>query len=346
MADAWRSLTQALRLTPDKRLSTVVRLNGVGPGGLAIHKDGRIFIAAMNMVRGTGLIVAVKPDGTGMQTIVPATAGYMPNDLVFDAHGGLYFSDFRGISTEPKGGAYYASADVKTITPVLPHLAMANGIALRHKREGSILRRHGIEPAPERSRKTTWKELLIVAADFFTIEVWTASGLKRFLVLFFLDLSSRRVEITGVASGANGLWMHQIGRNVTDAVDGILNGKRYLIHDRDPLFTTEFQNILASVGVTSVKLPPQSPNLNAYAERFVRSIKESCLDRLILFGEKSLRRAIRDFILHYHEERNHQGKGNQLLFPRAVLSNGPPHGNVCCQQRLGGLLKYYHREAA
>jgi lactonase len=121
---------RVLRLTPDKRLSTVIRLNDVAPGGIAIHKDGRMFIAAMNLVKGTGLIVALKPDGTGMQTVVPATAGYMPNDLVFDAHGGLYFSDFRGISTEPKGGAYYVSPDLKTITPVLQHLAMANGIAL------------------------------------------------------------------------------------------------------------------------------------------------------------------------------------------------------------------------
>ncbi len=121
---------RVLRLTPDKRLSSVVSLNDVSPGGLAIHKDGRIFIAAMNLVKGAGAIVAVKPDGTGMQTIVPATAGYMPNDLVFDANGGFYFSDFRGISTEPKGGAYYVSPDLKTITPVLPQLAMANGIAL------------------------------------------------------------------------------------------------------------------------------------------------------------------------------------------------------------------------
>jgi putative transposase len=93
--------------------------------------------------------------------------------------------------------------------------------------------------------------------------------------------------------------MSQIGRNVTDAIDGILKGKRYLIHDRDPLFTAEFRSILASVGVTSVKLPPQSPNLNAYAERFVRSIKESCLERLILFGERSLRTAAREFVVHY-----------------------------------------------
>ncbi len=119
-----------LRLTPDKRFSTIVSLNDVSPGGLAIHKDGRIFIAAMNIPKGTGLIAAVKPDGTDMQTVVPAAAGYMPNDLVLDAYGGFYFSDFRGISTEPKGGAYYVSPDFKTITPVLPHLAMANGIAL------------------------------------------------------------------------------------------------------------------------------------------------------------------------------------------------------------------------
>jgi putative transposase len=131
------------------------------------------------------------------------------------------------------------------------------------------------------------------------VEVWTARGLKRFLVLFFIDLSTRKVEIAGIASSANGLWMSQIGRNVTDAMDGILTGKRYLIHDRDPLFTAEFQGILAGVGVTSVKLPPQSPNLNAYAERFVRSVKESCLERLILFGENSLRTAAREFVAHY-----------------------------------------------
>jgi transposase InsO family protein len=176
---------------------------------------------------------------------------------------------------------------------------------------------------------------LIVAADFFTVEVWTARGLKRFLVLFFIDLSTRKVELAGIASNTNGLWVSQIGRRVTDAVDGILHGKRYLIHDRDPLFATEFQDILASVRVATVKLPPQSPNLNAYAERFVRSIKESCLDRLILFREASLRRAIQHFILHYHEERNHQGKGNQLLFPRAVLSNATPHGNVSLSAATG-----------
>ena len=123
-----------------------------------------------------------------------------------------------------------------------------------------------------------------MAADFFSVEVWTRRGLQRFMVLFLIELATRRVEIAGIARTANGLWMSQIGRNLTDAADGILNGKRYLIHDRDPLFTTEFLNMVADVDVESVRLPPRSPNLNAHAERFVRSIKESCLERMIRRG--------------------------------------------------------------
>ena len=113
--------------------------------------------------------------------------------------------------------------------------------------------------------------------------------------------------------------MSQIGRNLTDAVDGILNGKRYLIHDRDPLFTTEFLDMVAEVGVKSVKLPPRSPNLNAHAERFVRTIKESCLEQMILFGEESLRTAILSFVAHYHTERNHQGLANRLISPEVAI---------------------------
>jgi putative transposase len=110
----------------------------------------------------------------------------------------------------------------------------------------AILTRHGIEPAPERRRQTTWKEFLtrhwelIVAADFFTVEVWTRKGLQRFVVLFLIDLGTRNVQIAGITSTANGWWMSQRGRRVTDVVDGIASGKRYLIHDRDPLFTAEF----------------------------------------------------------------------------------------------------------
>ena len=185
---------------------------------------------------------------------------------------------------------------------------------------------------------------MIVATDFFTVEVWTRRGLQRFMVLFFIDLSTRKVEVAGIARAANGLWMSQIARNLTDPEDGILIGKRYLIHDRDPLFTAEFLNMIADAGVESVKLPPRSPNLNAYAERFVRSIKESCLNRMIFFGEESLRTAIQNFIVHYHTERNHQGLSNRLINPEEGHVGAT--GVVRRRQRLGGMLNYYYRDAA
>jgi len=214
----------------------------------------------------------------------------------------------------------------------------------------SILKEHGLEPAPERERKTTWKEFLsrhrdvIVAADFFTLEAWTRQGLTRFLVLFFIDLASRRVEIGGVARQAKGLWMSQVARNLSDAEEGFLIGKRYLIHDRDPLFTAEFLEILKATGVQSVKLPPRSPNLNAHAERFVRTIKESCLERMILFGEGSVQKAIHEFVLHYHHERNHQGLGNRLILPEQLVADRA--APIQRRSRLGGMLNYYHRPAA
>jgi putative transposase len=185
---------------------------------------------------------------------------------------------------------------------------------------------------------------LIVAADFLTVEVWTKRGLQRFLVLFSMELSTRQVEIAGVAATANGLWMSQIGRNLADTVDGIFHDKRYVVHDRDPLFTEEFLSMLADVGVKSVKLPPLSPNLNAYAERFVRSIKESCLERMIFFGENSLRKGIHEFVLHYHGERNHQGLDNRLILPEKSFARA--RGSIRRRQRLGGKLNYYYRLAA
>jgi transposase InsO family protein len=231
--------------------------------------------------------------------------------------------------------------------------ALANlGQRLAHKTIANILKRHGIDPAPERSRKTTWKEFLlshwglIVASDFFTVEVWTPRGLQRFVVLFFIQLSTRRVEVGGIARQPNGLWMTQIGRNLTDEVDGFFKGKRYLIHDRDPLYTTQFVSMLAEVGIESVKLPPRAPNLNAYAERFVRSIKEGCLDRMIFFGEHALRNAVREFVAHYHLERNHQGLENRLITPiKAIKDTVDTERAVERRERLGGLLSYYHRAA-
>ena len=138
--------------------------------------------------------------------------------------------------------------------------------------------------------------------------------------------------------------MAQIARNLTDSVDGFFQGKHYLIHDRDPLYTRDFLKLLADAGIESVRLPSRSPNLNAYAEQFVRSIKESCLERMIFFGEDSLRNTIREFVAHYHLERNHQGLGNRLIVP--MEAKPEMAGAVERRQRLGGLLNYYYRKAA
>ena len=140
--------------------------------------------------------------------------------------------------------------------------------------------------------------------------------------------------------------MTQMGRNATDEACGCLPRHWYVLHDRDTKFGAEFRETLAAGGVKCLRLPPRSPNLNAFAERWVRSVKEECLSKLILFGEASLKRALTEFQEHYHAERNHQGKGNKLLFPRPTPLESPLRGRVRCQERLGGLLKYYEREAA
>ena len=213
-----------------------------------------------------------------------------------------------------------------------------------------ILKEAGIDPAPDRQRKTTWKEFLrshfavLAAGDFFSVEVWTAVGLVRYHVFFVIRLATREVQIAGIVPEPHGAWMKQVARNLTDGLDGFLVGCRYLLHDRSSLFTPEFEMILASAGIEAVRLPARSPNLNAYAERYVRTIKEGCLDRMILIGEGALRRAVSEFVLHYHTERNHQSLGNKIIQPE--FSEFPCAGEIHCRERLGGMLRYYYRAAA
>ena len=150
--------------------------------------------------------------------------------------------------------------------------------------------------------------------------------------------------MAGVTPHPDHEWMEQMARNVTMEDSGFLNKQRYLLHDRDSKFCASFREVLEAGGVKPLALPPRSPNLNAYAERWVRSVKEECLSNLILLSEGSLRYALRHFEAHYHEERNHQGKGNRLLLP---LPSSPSVGHkVRCRERLGGLLKYYEHQAA
>ena len=139
--------------------------------------------------------------------------------------------------------------------------------------------------------------------------------------------------------------MKQQARNVTMKDWGFLSHSRYLLHDRDGKFSPMFREVIKAGKVRPLKLPARSPNLNAFAERWVRSVKEECLSRLILFGENSLRRALTQYIEHYHCERNHQGKANRILFPSQTGAR-KNRGAARCRERLGGLLKYYEREAA
>ena len=178
----------------------------------------------------------------------------------------------------------------------------------------------------------------------FTAAVLTVRGLVTYYVLFFIHLDSRWVDIGGITIHPDEPWMKQIARNATMEGCGVLRDCRYLLHDRDTKYTQAFRAIIASGQVKPLLLPACSPNLNAYAERWVRSVKEECLSKVILFGERSLRRALSEYVQHYHTERNHQGRENVLLFPRDTDAHR--EAPVRCRQRLGGLLRYYHQAAA
>ena len=214
----------------------------------------------------------------------------------------------------------------------------------------SILKEAGIEPAPERKRGTSWKDFInahkdvLCATDFFTQEVWESFGLVTYYVLFFIQIGTRRLHVAGITEYPDSGFMEQVARELTFEGDGFLNGSRYLIHDRDGKYSPAFDKIITDKGTKVIKLPAQSPNLNAFAERWVLSVRRECLDKLILFGEKSLRHSLQQYLEHYHEERNHQGKGNVVLFPSPNQSDRLDRP-IRSRQRLSGLLRHYYREA-
>ena len=213
----------------------------------------------------------------------------------------------------------------------------------------NVLKRGGIEPSPERSKRTTWSTFLkahwkvLAASDFLTAEVWTTRGLVTHYMLFVISLADRAVHIVGIATRPDAAWMLQAARNLTDSESGAMRGKGYLILDRDTKYTDQFRRLIRGSGTNVIRLPPRSPNLNAYAERFVRSIKYECLNRMIFIGQASLRHAVAEYVDHYHGERNHQGLDNRLVRP--VPSSSPGVGMVRRKQRLGGMLNFYCREA-
>jgi transposase InsO family protein len=229
--------------------------------------------------------------------------------------------------------------------------ALANvGYHIADSTVANVLKAHGIEPAPDRQRAQSWSTFLkanwdsIYATDFTTLEVWTRSGLVTFYVLAVMHLKTRRVHIAGITPSPNAVWMRQLCRSLTDCEDGFLKDASHLIVDRDNSFIAMREFLKQNTDTEIVLLPPKSPNLNAYMERWFRSLKSECLDRMIFFGRRSLERAVTEYVEHYHAERNHQGLGNELIEPDKQV--GSVAGKIECRERLGGLLKFYHRRAA
>ncbi len=230
--------------------------------------------------------------------------------------------------------------------------ALSNlGYKVSDRTVGNVLKRNGIPPAPDRDQDTTWAtfikkhQYVLAACDFFTTEVITPVGLITYYVLFFIHIGSRKVYIAGMTPHPNEEWTKQIARNITMADWGFLSKCKYLIHDRDSKFCETFCKIIKSGGVEPLKLPPQSPNLNSYCERWVLSVKSECISGLIFFGEQNLHFALKEYTIYYHEERNHQGKENRLLFPQVDFDPDRRDGRIECRSRLGSILSYYYRAA-
>jgi len=229
--------------------------------------------------------------------------------------------------------------------------ALANlGYHIANSTVANVLKAHGIEPAPDRERTLAWSTFLkahwvsIFATDFTTVEVWTRNGLVTFYVLAVMHLKTRRVQIAGITTSPNATWMKQVCRNLTDCEDGFLRDASHLIVDRDTSFIGLREFLEQNTDTAVVLLPRKSPNLNAFMERWFRSLKSECLDRMIFFGRTSLENAVQEYVEHYHAERNHQGLGNKLI--ESAPHAGPVAGRISCRERLGGMLKYYHRRAA
>jgi len=229
--------------------------------------------------------------------------------------------------------------------------ALANvGYSISDTTVANVLEQHGIEPSDDRKRQTTWKTFIkshwdvLAAIGFTTVEVWTASGLVTYYLLFAMDLSTRRVHLAACTRSLGDDFMKQIARNLADPYDGFLRDAKYVLMDRDSNFSAAFRKVLKDSGVKPARLPRRSPNLNAQIERFHLSIKSECLSRMISFGENMLRNAVHQYLEHYHGERNHQSLNNELI--DAGQEVGCVAGKIQCRERLGGLLRYYYRDAA
>ena len=211
-----------------------------------------------------------------------------------------------------------------------------------------VMRDAGLAPSPERIKGKPWKDFIsehfstLYATDFFTVEVQRFFGTVRTHVLVVLELATLKVHIGGIVCDPTQEWVVQIARNLTDSEHGFLPEGSRLIHDRDPLFGKKFKETLAAADVKTVKLPPKSPNLNAFCERFNRTIKEECLNHFVICSQAHLELLVREFCAYYHAERPHQSLGNRPILKQTEKGTGV----IRVRDRLGGFLKHYYRKAA
>lgn len=212
----------------------------------------------------------------------------------------------------------------------------------------NVLIENGYDPEPDLTSKSTWHEFIkshwevLAACDFFTIELLVERKLVRCTVFFVMELCTRRIFFAPVKPQPDGNYMIQVAKILTDYDDGFLKGKRFLIHDRDPLYTNDFHSILENSGIEPVKLPARSPDLNCNVERFVKSVKSECLDYMILSSVDQLEYVLWQYCKYYHHERIHQSLG-RIIEPKHTIEET---AKIVCIERLGGLLKSYHRLAA
>jgi transposase InsO family protein len=234
-------------------------------------------------------------------------------------------------------------------------------VAVSPRTIAAILDRNGLKPAPQRGTDSTWRSFLaehldtVVATDFFTVDVWSWLGKRSYDVLFAIHHGTRRVHIAGITDHANADFMAQTARNDTMADTGWLKqvGAKYLIHDGDGKFCARWQQVLRSGGVEPTKTAPNSPNMNAIAERWVRTVKRECIRRCWFIGRGGLERALADYCRHYNEQRPHQGKQNRAL--TAAAQAKPPAqkpvtefkaSEIRCETACGGAVRHYYRVAA
>jgi putative transposase len=217
----------------------------------------------------------------------------------------------------------------------------------------NILLEYGFDPGPKRG-EGTWDDFIKIhaktlwACDFFSKKVWTLGGLVEYFVLFFIQPGTRKVHIAGITANPDGVWMAQQARNMCMFFDELPDRPKYIVCDQDTKFTAQFQEILKIDDIELKRTAVRAPNQNAYAERWVQSIKQECLDLFVVFGEKHFRHIIQEYVRYYHDHRPHQALGNLPPMmeepPDPVESLGPE--DVICHECLGGLLTHYQRKVA